>query len=235
MTAYQQFKRDLIEWGLEWFGLYYGSYAATVVDNDDPDNRGRIKVACPEIYGSNEYDKWVFPRGIFSGKKIGMHFMPQKGDKVWLTFRGGKPEYPLWEYGWWLDGGSIEGAAKDVYIIATPKGHTWVIDEANSKIYFSYKDGKAVEITNGKVNLGKLGANMQPGVLGNNNEQALKNLAEKIDAIYTALSTSATGSMDGGAAYKGAIVAALQAAQFPISTAFAQTAQQTKSQVVNLE
>jgi hypothetical protein len=235
MNAFQQFKQELLLRGLEWFGLYYGSYEGIVMDNNDPENRGRIKVQCPAIFGEATHPKWIRSRGSFASKKAGWYLPPQKDDVVWITFLGGKPDFPLWEYGWFLKGEVIPGANKDTYMLCSPKGHVWVIDEKNNKIYFQYKDGKSVEITKDNVNFGTLGGTHVPAVLGDKNETALKELATKIDHIFQALSTSAVTPTDGGAAYKAAIVTYLSGQGFPISADFNQTASDTKSQVVNLD
>ena len=184
MSAFLEFKEKLLRSGLEWFGLFYGTYAGVVVDNDDKDNRGRLLVSCPEVWGSDKEVKiWALPRAQFSGKKIGFFAMPQNGDVVWITFRYGKPEHPLWEYGWWLNGESIPDAKKDVYVFATPKGHTWVVDEKNDKIYFNFKNGKAVEIDKDHVKIGELGATQEKSTLGETTKAKLEEMCDRIGDI----------------------------------------------------
>lgn len=187
MSAFQKFKEDFLQYGLEWFGLFYGTYEGIVVDNDDKENRGRLIVKCPAVWGEDENVKiWALPKGVYAGKKTGFHAMPENGDVVWITFRGGKPEYPIWEYGWWLKDNVIELAKKGVYVIATPKGHTFVIDENNEKIFLSYKDGKAIEINKTKISLGTLGGSSEKAALGDTLKQKLDDLCTQIENLCAA-------------------------------------------------
>lgn len=184
MSAFIDFKEKLLRSGLEWFGLYYGTYEGTVISNEDKNGRGQLLVSCPSVWGNDKEVKILaLPRGQFSGKKIGFYAMPQEGDVVWLTFRYGKPELPLWEYGWWLKDEKIEGAEKDVYIFATPKGHTWVVDEKNDKIYFNFKNGKAVEITKNNVKIGELGGTQEKSTLGETTKAKLEELCSRLEDL----------------------------------------------------
>lgn len=187
MSAFLNFKEDFISKGLEWFGLFYGTYEGVVVDNDDKENRGRLIVQCPAVWGEDENVKiWALPRGVYAGKKTGFHAMPEKGDTIWITFRGGKSEYPLWEYGWWLQNNSIEIAKKGVYVIATPKGHTFVIDENNNNIYLSFKNGKTIEIKGNKISLGTLGGSAEKAALGDTLKDKLNDLCTQIENLCAA-------------------------------------------------
>lgn len=179
MNAFQQFKNDLIKYGLEWFGLYYGAYEGIVVDNDDKDTRGRLKVKCPAVWGNVPHETWAKPRGMFSGKKIGFYALPQVNDVVWITFQGGKPNFPMWEYGWFLKDQTVPGAAKDIFVFATPKGHTWVVDEKNNKIYFTFKDGKTVLIDKDHVKIGATSATHEKSTLGETTKKKLENICDK--------------------------------------------------------
>lgn len=188
-TAFTDFNKNLIQWGLEFFGLFYSSYPGIVVDNNDKDHRGRLLVNCPDVWGDNQNVKiWAIPRALYAGKKVGFHAMPQVGDNVWITFRNGKPEYPLWEYGWWTDKNAIELAAKDVYVFCTPKGHVWVIDEANNTMYFTYKNGKTIELTQTAINLGTKGGSAYKAVKGDTAKQALSDMCDQISALCDTIS-----------------------------------------------
>ena len=166
MTPFLEFRNNLLTRGLEYFGLYYGSYKGIVMSNDDPEHRGRLQLQIPEVWGDdNAIEIWVSSKSIFAGNKIGFHFMPLKGDVVRVAFEYGNPKYPLWEYGWWLKDGAIEIAKKDVYVLATPKG-LWVIDEVKNTIYFTFKNGKSIEVNTSNINLGTVGGSAQPAVLG---------------------------------------------------------------------
>jgi hypothetical protein len=178
-SIFQEFKKDLIAHGLEWFGLYYGRYPAIVADNDDTTKRGQLQLICPAIWGSTDpFGTWAKPCGMFAGNKVGMYFMPQKNDPVWVSFEGGDTNYPIWEYGWYPKNGTIDLADKDTYILQTPTGHIFTIDEKNSKIYMSYKNGKAVCITKNNVAIGALGSTQQKGIKGETLRDTLKSILD---------------------------------------------------------
>ena len=186
MSAFLDFIENIKNHGLEYFGLYYGTYAGTVVSNDDPENRGRLQIECPEVWGADAGIKeWIMPRGIYAGKEIGFHAIPEEKDTIWVTFRGGKsdPKFAMWEYGWWIKDGAIKAAKKGVYVFSTPKGHSWLIDENNDTMYFQFKDGKAVEITKDKVKLGKLGGTQEKSTLGETTKKKMEEICDRIGDV----------------------------------------------------
>ena len=136
----------LIAEGLEHFNLYYGDYEAIVADNDDPDNRGRLKLSCPAIFGDSVPDIWALPKGMFSGKNIGFYAMPQIGDPVWISFRRGKAEFPIWSYGWIPIAYAPEQASRDVYLIQTPKGYKIALNESTGEIKISFTDNSFIRV-----------------------------------------------------------------------------------------
>jgi hypothetical protein len=116
---------------LEKAGLYYSHYTAKVLDNNDPQKRGRIKVDCPTIYKTPP-NKWISQRNSFAGKGIGFFAVPNVGDTVELTFRNGDVNYPLWEYKSWIEGEEITEATENYPdLIVIKKGN--VVIELDSK------------------------------------------------------------------------------------------------------
>lgn len=95
--------------GLEWlFRRYYGTYRGIVVDNEDPENRLRIRAQIPAI-GHRTIEQvptniWALPNlpGLASsdGKCQGMFAPPEVGDPVWVQFEYGLPEKPIYTGGW---------------------------------------------------------------------------------------------------------------------------------------
>jgi hypothetical protein len=70
--------------------LKYGKYRATVVDNNDPQGLGRIRVKCPKALGS-AISSWAmscFPPGFFS--------IPEVGELVFVEFEEGDIDMPVW-------------------------------------------------------------------------------------------------------------------------------------------
>lgn len=106
------FLGNLIEriktFGLEnVFNRYYSSYRAKVIDNKDPEKRGRIKVKIPVLFGDDPLPNWVLPKefrgaGFNSSKKTGKgEFYPPKiDDWVFVEFEMGSLTAPMWSGGW---------------------------------------------------------------------------------------------------------------------------------------
>jgi uncharacterized protein involved in type VI secretion and phage assembly len=89
---------------------YYGIYPATVENNIDPEQRGRIMVVCPDVGGLTP-STWVEACVPIAGKQMGMFVVPQIGSGVWLQFQGGDPDRPVWIGCYW-------GSAADVPALA---------------------------------------------------------------------------------------------------------------------
>lgn len=146
MNPFLRFKANLLRHGLEYFGLFYGFYEGQVYDNEDPENRGRIQVICPSVYGDKPYKKWVMPMGMFSGKGIGFYAIPQKNDPIWITCKRGDPEYPIWTYGWYPQKYSPEGVSPSKFMFITPSGYKLTFDEKDSKIELYFNDEVNAEL-----------------------------------------------------------------------------------------
>ena len=97
--------------GLEWLtGRYYGVYEGKVIDNADPDSRGRVRALCPAIKLVEEddvsSDYWMLPSmpglGVDpeTGNMTGLFHPPDIGMNIWVMFRHGNPEFPIYIGGW---------------------------------------------------------------------------------------------------------------------------------------
>jgi uncharacterized protein involved in type VI secretion and phage assembly len=79
---------------------YYGKYRASVVNNIDPMQIGRIQVMVPDV--SNVIPTtWAMPCLPFVGKEMGAYMLPQIGSGVWVEFEQGDADYPVWVGGFW--------------------------------------------------------------------------------------------------------------------------------------
>jgi hypothetical protein len=101
MTA-TEFSNDIQDNGLEHLGRYYGSYLAKVVDANDPESRGRITVMCAEAYGDHE-SPFCECQGISSLNASGIVCMPKVDDLVYISFKNGRINEPIWNGGTWSD------------------------------------------------------------------------------------------------------------------------------------
>lgn len=77
-------------------GRVFGKYQAIVKDNKDPQELGRVKVICENIFGSDlsPWAKPCFP--MSSGVDTGMVFVPNIDDLVWLEFEEGIVNSPIY-------------------------------------------------------------------------------------------------------------------------------------------
>lgn len=130
MMTFRDFLEKLFYYGLEFIGKYYSSYRGYVVDNEDPDGMGRLKLQVTAIARSKTIEKWAFPRHQFSGNDYGIQLLPRKGDMVWVEFENGNPHAPLWVHGHFAKGEKPEEfISPQVYGFKTPKGQIIIIDD----------------------------------------------------------------------------------------------------------
>ena len=79
---------------------YYGKYRGTVVNNLDPEQRGRIQAIIPDVLGLIP-SSWAMPCVPIAGKQEGIFVIPQIGAGVWMEFEQGESDYPIWVGGFW--------------------------------------------------------------------------------------------------------------------------------------
>lgn len=79
---------------------YYGLYRATVVNNVDPLQQGRIQVIVLGPGGPIP-STWADPCAPFAGIQAGIYVVPTIGAGVWIQFEQGDPDHPVWIGGWW--------------------------------------------------------------------------------------------------------------------------------------
>lgn len=89
---------------------YYGKYTAFVVDNSDPENRGRLRLQIPSVLGTTITSGWALPCAPFGGTQgQGFFFIPDQGAGVWVEFEAGDKDYPIWVGTFWAKpGGTTE-------------------------------------------------------------------------------------------------------------------------------
>ncbi|OPX34351.1 MAG: hypothetical protein B1H11_11045, partial [Desulfobacteraceae bacterium 4484_190.1] len=87
--------------GLEAFGRYYSVYRGEVVDNQDPEEQGRILVKVPSLFGDDALPDWAWPRAGVAGDGHGVFAVPTVGSRVWVSFEAGDPKMPVYDGGWW--------------------------------------------------------------------------------------------------------------------------------------
>lgn len=128
---------------------FYGKYRGIVVDNEDPEDLGRLKVSVPSVLGTEVVTGWALPCATYGGAlNQGMLFIPPLDSGVWIEFEEGDLEFPIWCGTYWSkpDGESelplandVEGAEIEIQnpvtskIFKTSKGHTIQLEDKDDE------------------------------------------------------------------------------------------------------
>lgn len=78
---------------------FFGKYEGTVDQNYDPDGKGRLLVKVPAIFGDGTV--WAMPCVPYAAPNIGFFMMPPMGANVWIEFKAGNKEEPIWSGCFW--------------------------------------------------------------------------------------------------------------------------------------
>lgn len=84
---------------------YFGKFRGMVVNNLDPERRGRIMAQVPDVTGLTP-GTWAEACVPLTGKQSGTWFVPQVGAGVWIEFEQGDPDHPIWTGCFW--GSAVE-------------------------------------------------------------------------------------------------------------------------------
>ena len=146
-------------------GKFYGKYRATVVNNIDPLQLGRIQVIVPDV--SNVLpSSWAMPCVPVAGLNMGMYTVPPIGAGVWVEFEQGNPDHPIWVGCFWgsaaevpvlartvppaVPGITLQTTAKNGIVISDVPGPTGgILIQTTSGATISVSD-VGIVITNGK-------------------------------------------------------------------------------------
>lgn len=92
---------------------FLGKYRGTVINNIDPEQRGRIQVMVPDV--SNVVpSSWAMPCVPVAGIQMGMFTVPLIGSGVWVEFEQGDPDYPVWVGCFWGTAAEVPSLARIV-------------------------------------------------------------------------------------------------------------------------
>jgi hypothetical protein len=92
---------------------YYGKYRGTVLNNVDPEFRGRLMLSVPDVLGviPSSWAEPCVPLAGPTGPPMGVYLVPPIGAGVWVEFEHGDPSYPIWSGCRW-------GAQSDIPTLA---------------------------------------------------------------------------------------------------------------------
>lgn len=77
---------------------YLGKFRATVLNNVDPDGRGRLILSVTDVLGEVP-SSWAEPCVPLAGPtaaSMGVFLVPPVGTGVWAEFEHGDPSFPIW-------------------------------------------------------------------------------------------------------------------------------------------
>lgn len=77
---------------------YYGKYPGTVLNNVDPERRGRLMLNVPDVLGviPSSWAEACVPLAGPTGPPMGVYLVPPIGAGVWVEFEKGDPNRPIW-------------------------------------------------------------------------------------------------------------------------------------------
>jgi hypothetical protein len=145
---------------IDWIrNRYFGKYRGLVTDNNDPTNRGRIKVKVPAVLG--DLESWAMPCLPYAGNRMGSYIIPEVGSGVWVEFEAGDASYPIWSGGFWAENELLQNeqgttASSKVKIFRTSEGLMAVFDDATKIITLSDQNGSnilTIDAQQGKIRI----------------------------------------------------------------------------------
>lgn len=90
---------------------FLGKYRATVMNNVDPLQIGRIQVIVPDV-SNIMLSSWAMPCVPVAGIQMGVFTVPVIGSGVWVEFEHGDPDYPIWVGGFWGSAAEVPALAR---------------------------------------------------------------------------------------------------------------------------
>ena len=138
MHIFQELVNTLKRFGLEGIQKYYSLYEGKVLDNDDPNKQGRVKVECSKI-GAGQSIGWAYPISRNNFVSI-----PKVGDSVWLFFSTGNARFPRYIHSWWGEDDMPEKALDDypnVHLWETSTGNILLMNDVTGKVYIENNKG----------------------------------------------------------------------------------------------
>jgi uncharacterized protein involved in type VI secretion and phage assembly len=90
---------------------FLGKYRGTVINNVDPEQRGRIMAIVPDV-STVVPSTWAMPCLPVGGMQMGMFTVPPIGAGVWIEYEQGDPDYPIWVGCFWGTAAEVPALAR---------------------------------------------------------------------------------------------------------------------------
>lgn len=130
------------------------SQPAKVINNNDPEGLGRLKVAYYWNGWGNESD-WTRMIQPHSGNGKGFYFIPEIGEEVLVGFEGGNVECPF-VIGTQYNGQANSGYStpnNDFKVLQTRSGNRIISDDATGDITIESQKGQTIAVVHGDGNI----------------------------------------------------------------------------------
>lgn len=127
---------------------YYGKYRAFVVDTEDPDGLGRIRLSVPSVLGEATSD-WALPSVAYGGgADFGMLFVPPAGSQVLAEFLEGDVSAPVWAATFWRQGSEMpaEYEGPSTKILKTESGHLLTFEDLEGEEQITLRSSAEAEV-----------------------------------------------------------------------------------------
>lgn len=130
-------------------GRYYGKYRGKVIDNVDPEGRGRLRVQADDVRGPSVVE-WALPATPYAGDGVGFFAMPPVDANVWLEYEAGDLRYPIWSGCFWA-AGEIPAAdsSPDVKFLRTDAAFIRIDETAGEMVIEA--NGASITIKPGEI------------------------------------------------------------------------------------
>jgi len=145
-------------------GRFYGKYQGFVADNADPQKRGRLRLRIPDVLGPDVISGWAEPCFAYGGGPDFGHFsippasIASDGKSyttgVWVEFRGGDLQYPIWVGTFFgAPGGTSEAPGDDaapdvaVHVMRSHAGHGLVMVDTTGSERLELRDVAGQKLT----------------------------------------------------------------------------------------
>jgi len=159
---------------------YFGKYRAEVVDVADPEQRGRIRVKCPEVLGT-QISRWALPCFMPNTFTV-----PAKGTLVWVEFEGGRKDSPIWTGVFYTKDQwkSKFGTYNPNSYIIKALGDTWIVS-AKSGIYIKALGANVDINTSPDTGITKLGNIQSLGITAIGDIHATGNITDADGEVHS--------------------------------------------------
>jgi phage baseplate assembly protein V len=125
----------------------YGVYRGLVIDSNDPQRLGRVRLSLPVF----DEQLWAAVATLVAGNGHGSWFVPYPGDEVLVAFEGGDPEEPYVIGSLWSATQPPPETDPARAVIHTRHGAMTIFDDGAGGTQIELQTGAAIRLSPGEV------------------------------------------------------------------------------------